>query len=143
MKIEEMLAREGIRRTMAHYNNTGDRGAIEELLTLFTPEGVLQTQTSDPDHNKTLNGREAIREYFQSLQTSGHLVGTNPRPTRHHLTTSRIELTSDTTAQSWTYFLLVRDGVILQNGTYIDQFIREGDNWLFEYRRVKVEHTSI
>lgn len=137
MKLEQMLAREAIRYTMSVYNNTGDRGAVADTATCFAEGGILDVGTEQPA------GPAAVQAYLQSVKDSGYIAGANARPTRHHLTTSRIEFTSDTTADSWTYFQLVRDGVIVQNGIYVDKWQQVGERWLISNRRVKVEYDSL
>lgn len=137
MTLDEMLARESIRHTMSVYNNTGDRGAIDETSACFTQDGILDVGTEQPC------GPAAIRAYFQGIVDSGYIGGADRRPTRHHLTTSRIELTGPDSALGWTYFQLVRDGEVLQSGIYVDRFAKVGDRWLISFRRVKVEFDAI
>lgn len=133
MDIEKMLAREAIRYTLALYNNAGDRGAIDEMMTCFADDALLEVGEDRPA------GKAAIRAYYQAVRDTGLIGGADARPTRHHLTTSRIEFDGPDKAMGWTYFLLVRDGQTIQNGIYVDRFVRDGDRWLLIYRRVKVE----
>lgn len=133
MDIETMLAREAIRSTLALYNSAGDRGAIDEMMACFADDALLEVGEDRP------SGSAAIRAYYQAIRDSGLIGGADARPTRHHLTTSRIEFDGPERANGWTYFLLVRDGRIIQNGIYVDRFRRDGDRWVFTYRRVKVE----
>lgn len=133
MDIETMLAREAIRYTLALYNNAGDRGAIDDMMSCFAGDAVLQV---GEDHSA---GSGTIRAYYEIVRNTGLVAGPGARPTRHHLTTSRIEFDGADKANGWTYFLLVRDGQIIQHGIYVDRFRKEGERWLFTYRRVKVE----
>ena len=137
MTLEEMLAREAIRHTMAVYNTCGDRGANAEAVTAFAEEGVLEVP-----NGITYQGRQAVLDFFNGLVRDGTLSGKRPRPTRHHLSTSRIEIELPDRARSWTYFTLVRDGAIIQNGIYVDQFVRVGERWLIAHRRVKIEYDA-
>lgn len=133
MDIETMLAREGIRYTLALYNNAGDRGSINEMMPCFTENALLEVGEDRPA------GRENIRAYYEAIRNGGLIGGPAGRPTRHHITTSRIEFDGTDKASGWTYYLLVRDGQIIQHGIYVDRFRKEGERWLFTYRRVKVE----
>lgn len=137
MTLDEMLARDSIRYTLALYNNTGDRGAIDETVGCFTETGVLQLGDAK------YSGRQSILDYFKMIMSTAYLSGVNVGPARHHTTTSRIELTSAGEAQAWTNFLLVRDGVIVQSGMYVDRFARVGEAWLLSHRRVKIEYDSL
>lgn len=137
MTLEMLLAREAIRATMALYNNAGDRGAIDEMMACFTDDAVLEVNADKPV------GALAIRAYYDAVRSSGLIGGADRRPTRHHLTTSRIEFDGSDSARGWTYFLLVRDGRVIQNGIYIDHFRRDGERWLLSSRRVKVEYDGL
>lgn len=137
MTVDEMLARETIRCTIARYNNAGDRGAIDEMIGCFTADATLVVLSEE------LQGREAIRAYFQNIMDTGFLTGSDRRPARHHVASSRIEFDGADSAQGWSYFSLLRGGEIIQSGLYIDRFVRAGDDWLLAYRRVKVEHDAL
>jgi hypothetical protein len=137
MTIDELLAREAIRYTLALYNNAGDRGAVDEMMRCFTGDAVLELGDDRPE------GWEAIRAYFRAILDSGLLGGTERRAARHYVTTSRIELDDAQTAHGWSYFLLIRGDTILQTGMYIDRFRKIGDAWLLSSRRVKLEHDGL
>ncbi|CAN5285155.1 hypothetical protein BH10PSE13_BH10PSE13_10540 [soil metagenome] len=137
MTLDEMLAREAIRCTIAIYNNAGDRGAMDEMVGRFTPDATLVVLSDE------LQGREAIRAYFQNIMDTGFLTGSDRRPARHHVASSRVTFDSPDSAQGWSYFSLLRGGEIIQSGLYIDRFVRVGDDWLLASRRVKVEHDAL
>lgn len=137
MTVEELLAREAIRHTIALYNNAGDRGAVDEMMRCFTEDAVLEFGKDRPE------GWQAIRAYYQAILDSGLLGGAERRAARHYVTTSRIEMDDAENAHGWSYFLLVRGDVILQTGIYIDRFRKVGDAWLLCSRRVKLEHDGL
>jgi hypothetical protein len=141
MTVEELIAREEIHRLLAHYNNCGDRGAVEEMVEVFAEDAVLDIAAG------TFDGRAAILSFMQGVRDRGSLTGASsgaaPRPVRHHLTTSRIDLDGPDAARAWTYFLVVRDGVILQNGVYVDRFAQTGERWAFTHRRIKMEYDVV
>ena len=57
MQVEELLAREAIRATLARYNLSGDRGRLDELAACFAPDGVMEI-----DGEWTATGRAAIAD---------------------------------------------------------------------------------
>jgi len=126
---QENLARMAIRHTQSVYNNCGDRGRIDEMMTSFAPDAVLQTNAA------TFEGAEAIHTFLSSVARGDTPV--NLRGSRHNLTTSRIEFESDTVAQGWTYYFVSRQGTTIEDGIYIDRFEKRGERWLIVHRRVK------
>lgn len=130
---DAMIARMAIQYRMGVYNTCGDRGKIDELAEAFAEDGVLELETG------VLTGRAAIVGHLSGIAAGEG--GIDLRFSRHHLTTSRVEFDDDTTARAWTYFTVIRAGIILQAGVYVDRFVRHGDDWLILHRRVKIEFT--
>jgi ketosteroid isomerase-like protein len=135
-------ARATISNVIATYNNCGDRGMIDGLLAVFAADAVFEV----PEHR--MEGRDAIRAYLlgiversqsttspdeKSTSATSRLFGS-----RHHLTTSRIEFVSPGEATAWTYFYVMRQGVIFQEGVYIDRFQKTHESWQIAHRRVKM-----
>lgn len=127
---EEATARAQIRHLQSIYNTSGDRGRIGELVAVFAPDGVLDIET------EAFAGAEAIAGFLTQVATGG--TGTDLAGSRHHLTTSRIEFTGAGQAQGWTYFFVMRRGIVLQEGTYIDRYCRVEGEWRIAHRRVKL-----
>ena len=125
------IARDQIRHLLALYNNCVDRGRIEELADVFAPDGVLQLS------HETLTGQAAIGAALRGI-TGGERPEVDLMGSRHQLTTSRIEIIDEGTAQGWTYFFVSRRGVILQEGTYIDRYVRLPAGWRIAHRRIKM-----
>jgi hypothetical protein len=120
-----------IRHIQSIYNTAGDRGRIEEVIAVFAADGVLEIP------GQALAGREAIAGFLSGVATKG-APSVDLRGSRHHLTTSRIELDGEDAAQGWTYFFVMRAGQVLQEGTYIDRFVRTAEGWRIAHRRVKI-----
>lgn len=131
---EIAIARDQIRALLAAYNNSGDRGRIDDLIAQFAPGGVLELT------EKRLEGREGIRAALTAVAT-GQAPKVDLRGARHQLTTSRIELLSAEEAQGWSYFFVSRRGTILEEGTYIDRFVRLAEGWRIAHRRVKMHYS--
>jgi uncharacterized protein YgbK (DUF1537 family) len=140
--ITEGAARAQISNLQATYHNCGDRGRIEELVTIFTEDARYDL----PD--QTLNGKQAIFDYLSSILKRSQAAAAAPGKqtdvaaslagSRHHITTRRIEFTSDTEADGWTYFFVMRRGAVFQEGTYIDHYRLTGEGWRIAARRLKV-----
>jgi hypothetical protein len=137
MRPEELLAREDIRYTMAVYNTAGDRGRFEELASTFMEDGVLDGRDG-PVRGRSAIAKSLVAARKVRLASPGRKITFS----RHNLTTSRIEFTSQTEADGWTYFLMVTDFGLDHAGTYVDKLRKCGDRWLFAHRRVKIHWDS-
>ena len=154
MTVEELLAREAIRHTMAGYNMFGDRLKIADLVQLFAEDGVLELEGTRDTPGPRYEGREAIRQFFTSMMPSPKpdsappaAAPAAPKPgtkpfVRHHITTSRIELTGPDTAEARTYFAVYTLAGPDHCGYYLDNFKKVGDDWLFALRRPRVDWFS-
>lgn len=136
-ETEQAQARNAIRHLQSVYNNCGDRGRIADLMAIFTEDGILDIP------GQTFAGPDAIAKFLSGVfggppdRTGIDLAGS-----RHHLTTGRIEFDNPDWAQSWTYFLVIRRGTVIQEGTYIDTLTRRGGAWKIAHRRVKILWTQ-
>jgi len=124
------IARDQIRHLIACYNNTADRGRLDEFVLLFAPDAVLELT------HQRLEGREAIQRMLTAVATGN--TDADLSGARHQLTTCRIEIPDEGDPQAWTYFFVSRRGTILEEGTYIDRFVRLPEGWRFAHRRVKM-----
>ena len=123
--------RDEIRHLLTVYNNCGDRGAIDEMVSVFTPDCILEI----PD--RRFEGRDDAAAFFKSVATQKD-GDVDLRGARHNLTTSRIDFDSDTTASGWTYFFVTRRGQTIEEGVYIDKYRKTADGWRISQRRVKI-----
>ena len=130
METWELVARELIRDTLARYAHCADRGRFDELVALFTEDGVLEIDGLPP-----LRGRDAIREFLQGTKTS--IANTTGRPLiRHHLSSVQIDVASPVEAAAASYFLAITERGPDHWGRYRDRLIPAGSRWLFRHRRV-------
>jgi hypothetical protein len=133
--IEIAIARDQIRNLVATYNNTADRGRIDEFVEVFAPDGVLQISKQE------LAGRATIHAELSSI-ASGARPDVNLMGSRHQLTTTRIEMVDADNALGWVYFFVSRRGSIIEEGTYIDRYVRLPElGWRIGHRRVKMHYT--
>ena len=135
----ELLAREGIRDTLARYNLSGDRGRVEELAACFTEDGVL-----DIEGSWRAEGRDEIIRHTGVVarvteKRDEKTTSKARRLMRHHLTTSGIEITSSDSARAFSYFLVITEAGPDHAGRYVDRLRRDGERWLIEHRRVVIE----
>ncbi|PKP95079.1 MAG: hypothetical protein CVT77_00280 [Alphaproteobacteria bacterium HGW-Alphaproteobacteria-16] len=128
---EQAQARSEIRHLQSIYNTSGDRAKIDDLVATFTDDGVLEVP------NTRHEGHAAILAFLSNVAATGS-DSVDLRGSRHHLTTSRIEFDDTAAAQGWTYFFVMRAGQMLQEGTYIDRYIRTAQGWRLAHRRVKI-----
>ena len=133
MEPRELAAREHIREAIARYAHLVDTGRLDELLELFTEDGVLEAGDRPPAH-----GRAAIRALF--VDTGTRLAAGARRPfIRHHVSNVAIEVTGPASASAVSYFLVVTERGPDHWGRYRDRFAAHDGRWLFAHRRAKVD----
>lgn len=130
MELGELAAREAVRELVARYAHLVDRGQIDELVLLFAEDGTLEANDLPAAH-----GREAIRAFL--LGTKSRLAAATTHPLiRHHVSTLTIAVTGPDAATAASYFFVVTERGPDHWGRYRDRFVRFGDHWLFQHRRV-------
>jgi hypothetical protein len=123
--------REAIRHLMAVYNGNGDRGRVEALGAVFAADGVIEFS------GESTRGRAAIVARLSKAGTR------NPALTvsRHHITTSLIELDGET-ANARTYFQVLTDIGLDHHGHYIDRLVKQGGAWFIAHRNVRIDYQA-
>jgi hypothetical protein len=144
MTLDELLAREAIRATMARYNTAGDRLKVEDYVACFTEDGIMEVQHPDPACTFRYEGREAIRAWQSRWldRTQSDVPVHRASFVRHHLSTCRIDLTGPDTADTRTYWVAWTDVGPDHAGVYVDRFRKVGDEWLIAHRRVREDWRS-
>ena len=139
MTIDELLAREAIRDTLNKYNTAGDRLKVEDFVSCFAEDGIIES--SHPERGFRFEGREAIREWQNRwyLRGSGEERVHGATFVRHHLTTSKIDLTGPDTARVRTYWQAWTDIGPDHAGYYLDEFRKVESEWLIAHRRVRLD----
>jgi hypothetical protein len=133
MQIAEMLAREAIRYTVALYHKNGDSGNYDNHVNVFHPDCEVVVQGG-----KVLRGvPEVISAFKAGAAMRKAFEGKNFQ--RHQLTTSMIEVTSDTTAEGRHFLFVVTELGFDHSGTYNDLFQKHGDRWLIKRREATME----
>jgi len=141
MTLDELLAREAIRATMAKAAQSGDSLRAEDYAACFTEDGTLQSERAPGDFVFRYESRAAILEWQNRWKTGAPSkdVVRVAKFVRHNLSTSKIELTGPDTAKVRTYWTAWTDAGPDHCGVYMDEFRRVGDDWLISLRRVKTE----
>ncbi len=136
MELWELIARERIRDTLAGYTWSGDGGKIDQLATMFHPDGVLEIRGEPP-----LTGRAAIVERLSAVSATAPAPGAK-RIVRHNLANIRFtQLTPDRIEVS-SYFTVVTEIGLDHCGRYRDTFVPFGDRWLIARRFVSTDWSA-
>ena len=128
MTKEEEIARAAIAQTLAICTQAGDARKADAYAQSFTENGVL-------DLGERIEGRESIRRWMAAPSVIPQPAGGSPGFVSHHLTTCRIDLTSERTATVRTYWLVISSIGLDHSGYYDDRFLKVDDVWLIASRR--------
>jgi hypothetical protein len=135
MTDEERIARAAIADTLAVCTQAGDARKADAYADCFAADGIL-------DLGERFNGREAIRLWMAAPSVIPQPKGPSPGFVSHHLTTCRIEMTSERTAQVRTYWLVITAIGVDHSGYYDDRFCKIEEAWRITYRRPRTLWTS-
>ena len=136
MELWELVAREAIRETFAHYAHYADSGRFAELAELFTVDGILEIHGREP-----VSGRNAILSFLSATKSS--LASTLARPyIRHHVSSIEIAVHSRDQASAVSYFLAITEHGPDHWGRYRDRLTRVGERWLLQHRLVRPDGHS-
>ena len=144
MTLEDLLAREAIRDTLAKYTMSGDRLKVDDYAACFTEDGVMEAEHRDPASCFRYEGRSAILAWqrrWRDRTATGEAVH-QASFARHHLSTVKIDLTGPDTAQVRSYWVAWTDIGPDHAGYYLDSFRKVGDVWLIAHRRVREDWRS-
>jgi ketosteroid isomerase-like protein len=143
VEIWELVARESVRDLVARYNSHGDAGRLDELLTGFTEDAVMDM---DGDVSSGIDGiREAFRDAGRSFVAHAKASGMRREdgPVLRHLTaTLVIRIESQESATSSCYFFVLMKQGLDHWGSYHDTFRNVDGTWLISHRKVIVEGTT-
>ncbi len=149
MTIEELLARESIRQTMAAYTVAGDRLRVDDFVAVFTEDGVMESEGVPEQDLFRYEGRDAIRDWMtrwrdQAAAAQNSAQGGVHQATfvRHHLATCHIEFVGASTANVRTYWTAYTDIGADHAGYYLDHFREVNDRWLIARRRIRLDWRS-
>lgn len=144
MTLDELLARESIRATMASYNIAGDRLRADDFMAVFTQDGILESDGVPGTDAFRYQGRQEIREWIARWHQPGATAKDARKATfvRHHLSTCHIEITGADTAKARTYWVAYTDIGPDHCGYYLDSFRKISESWLIAHRKVRLDWRS-
>ena len=135
MEAWELAAREAIRHTIASYNYFADRGLFERVSELFAVDGVLEV---DGIGGARADGRAEVLAFFTGV--GNDVTATRP-PGRmqHHVSSVWIDVRAPDDARAASYFTVMTGAGVDHWGRYRDDFVPDGDRWLFAHRLVRTD----
>lgn len=145
MTLDDLLAREAIRDVMARYTTSGDRLRIDDFVSCFTEDAVIESERVPADRIFRFQGQAAIRAW-QERWLSGEGGTHGATFVRHHLSTSKIDLAGPDSASARTYWVAWTDIGPDHAGYYLDRFRKVDGQWLIAHRRVRMDweaHNSL
>ena len=138
MTLDEMLAREAIRQTIAAYTVAGDRLREEDFIAVFTEDAILESEGVPESDLFRYEGRAAIRAWIARWRSPETATRTHQASfVRHHLSTCHIELTGTGTARARTYWAAWTDIGPDHAGYYLDELHEQDGRWLIRHRRIR------
>jgi len=144
MNIEEVLAREGIRKSLADYTMAGDRLKVDDFVSVFTEDAILESEGVPQQDSFRYVGGEEIRRWLTRWQNKSgtELKAHEATFVRHHLTSCQIEITTAKAARARTYWIAYTDIGPDHSGYYVDEFSKVHGNWLIAHRRIRLDWQS-
>jgi 3-phenylpropionate/cinnamic acid dioxygenase small subunit len=141
MTLDDLLAREAIRDTMARYTVAGDRLREDEFIAVFTEDAVMESEGVPAEDAFCYQGRTQIRQWITRWRDRpGGAAATHQASfVRHQLSTSQIDLTSADAARARTYWVAYTDIGPDHAGYYLDEFRKVDGQWLIARRRVRLD----
>jgi hypothetical protein len=128
MARDDSADRNEIRNLMARYSLASDCGRHHDLAQTFAEDGTLCFS------GQATTGRaEIVTRLTQRGPRNAALT-----LTRHHLTTSLIEVEGER-ATGKTYFQVVTNIGLDHCGVYVDEFVKLDGNWYFARREARVD----
>jgi SnoaL-like domain len=128
-----------IEQLITRFNYFGDAGELQKIKPLLDEKMryELPNGTKFDGAQATVDG---LAEVAKKMDFGG--APDMPKYLRHHRTSSKIDIISETEAQADTYHLVLTDKGLDHWGRWQDRFVKRGDEWLFIERKVVTEGMS-
>jgi hypothetical protein len=133
----ELIARESVRDTLAHYTWSGDAGRADDLALAFCEDGVLEVRGQPP-----VEGRAAIAAFIGGVASGSDEPVAEPpvrRIVRHNITNIRFAAVGPTSARVESCFTVLTEIGLDHYGRYRDTFVPVDDQWLIQHRFVSTD----
>ena len=144
MELWELNARESIRDLVARYNANGDTGRFAQVVALFAPDAVMETQ-GDGGTFVTYRGHTEIESIFTGAREhfGADAAQRSVAPyLRHHTSTLQIDLVDQTHGTGRCYYQVLMVHGLDHWGRYFDRYEERDGRWLFTHRRVTTDGRS-
>ena len=148
MTPTELLDRESIRHTLASYTMAGDRLRMEDFISVFTEDAILETDGVPEQDAFRYQGRNAIFDWMnrwrsQANPSAGDNAGVHQATfVRHHLSTCHITFDNAHTARTRTYWTAYTDIGPDHAGVYVDVLRKVNERWLIAHRKIRLDWRS-
>ena len=133
MDTAELIAREALRELVAAYAQLADGGRFDDVVALFTTDGVIEIDDRPP-----IRGHDGIRAFLGGTGTDLR-AKTSVALIRHHTSNLRLEVTSASEARGSCYFFVVTERGPDHWGRYRDTYRCVDGRWRFAHRRVRLD----
>jgi hypothetical protein len=137
MELWEIDAHVQIRNLVASYNANGDSGRFDEMLQVFTPDGVLEAGGGRHE------GRDAIIRFLTGIADGPVAQPTGLPPersyVRHMAVTHKIKLLSPERATGYAYYQVITQIGLDHWGRYFDEYENVDGTWLIAHRRATTD----
>jgi hypothetical protein len=143
MEMWQLVAREQVRDTIAAYNHCGDRLLLDELVTCFTPDGVLEAKG-----NWIARGRAEIAARLGGVGSMTAASGIPATPAghvaprafiRHFLANLRFDAVTPDRIDTSAYFCVLTATGLDHWGRYRDVLVPAEGRWLIAHRLVRTD----
>jgi hypothetical protein len=126
--MSDLAEKDAIRELMAEYCFRLDNDRFADMAALFTADGTWDTAFGKG------TGQPEIEALVRRIR------GTGPRPRAiHHVTNIAIRLQGKT-AKCFSNWVTVQNSEqgpkVGSAGSYTDDLVKQGDQWLFQYRKI-------
>lgn len=132
MELWELAAREEIRDLVARYNANGDTGRFAQVIDLFAPDAVMQTDLG------IYTGHDEILRIFTGVKERG-AGAPAPIYLRHMTATHQIDVLDESAAKGRCYYQVLTAVGLDHWGRYIDDYRLVDGRWRFARRKVTVD----
>jgi hypothetical protein len=140
MELWEIDAHLQIRNLVATYNANGDSGRFDEMVQVFTPDGVLEAGGGRHE------GRDAIIRFLTGVAdgpvAADAAAAPAPAPrsyVRHMVATHKIDVVSPERAKGYAYYQVITAIGLDHWGRYFDEYANIDGTWLIAHRRATTD----
>jgi len=141
MEPWEIDAHVQIRNLVATYNANGDSGRFDNMVQVFTPEGVLEAGGGRHE------GREGIIRFLTGVADGPEPAAPAAAPAtpatrsyvRHMVATHKIDVVSSQRATGYAYYQVITAIGLDHWGRYFDEYVNVDGTWLIAHRRATTD----